>query len=178
MKAFTLLELIVTIAVLSILLAVAVPSMQPLLSRNHLKAAAGALAEDLQWTRSEALKRNNDLYVTFDTSEWCYGIDEASGCDCTVSSPTGTDACALTTAGSEVLKVTSHSSFADTNLSAITFSGSPPSTGFEPRRGTATSAGSVTFQSSEGADLKVLLSIMGRVRICSPSDNVPGYPGC
>jgi prepilin-type N-terminal cleavage/methylation domain-containing protein len=55
---FTLLELMITLSVLAILASLGVPAMQEMLERNRLKGAAQALAEDLQWVRGEAIRRN------------------------------------------------------------------------------------------------------------------------
>lgn len=54
---FTFLELVITIAVGSILLAVAVPSFQSLLTSNQLTATTNTLVFSLQTARSEAIKR-------------------------------------------------------------------------------------------------------------------------
>jgi len=54
---FTFLELIITIAVGAILLAVAVPSFQSLLTNNRLTATTNTLVYSLQTARSEAIKR-------------------------------------------------------------------------------------------------------------------------
>jgi len=54
---FSFLELIITIAVGSILLAVAVPSFQSLLTNNKLTATTNTLVFSLQTARSEAIKR-------------------------------------------------------------------------------------------------------------------------
>ena len=50
-------------------------------------------------------------------------------------------------------------------------------TGFSRIRGTAT-AGQVNLLTSAGFDLRVVVSTRGRVRTCSPSHNVTGYPSC
>lgn len=54
---FTFLELVITIAVGSILLAVAIPSFQSLISNNKLTATTNTLVFSLQAARSEAIKR-------------------------------------------------------------------------------------------------------------------------
>ena len=57
----------------------------------------------------------------------------------------------------------------------------PASTHFDPIRGVADN-GSVTFRSGAGREIKVLVSALGRVRLCSPAgaSHVPGYDtgGC
>ena len=164
---FTLLELLIVVSVLTILLAVAIPSMQALLTRNHLKAAAQALAEDLQWTRSESIVRNQMLRVVFDVNHWCYGIDEdasaTNSCDCR-RSPGETGACSL--------KQVSGAAFP-----GITLAGTFAATRFEPRRATALN-GSLTLTAANGLALRVVLSRLGRVRICAPAGSFAGYEPC
>jgi type IV fimbrial biogenesis protein FimT len=162
---FTLLELLLVVSVLAILMLIAVPSMRSMLTRNYLKAAAQSIAEDLQWTRSEAIKRNRMLRVTFDVNQWCYGIDEegSADCDCRLS-PDATGACAL--------QRRSGADFPGISLAA-TFSG----TSFDPRRATSNN-GTLTLTAAQGPTLKVVLSRLGRVRICSAAGVFAGYAAC
>lgn len=173
---FTLLELMLTLTVLGVLIALAAPSMQEMLARNRLKSAAQALTEDLQWTRGEAIRRNADLYVTFNLATWCYGVSVTKGCDCRLSNPTAANACALPSNGEPILKTVTGVDFPGIAMST-TFSGQPPEATFTPRRAIAT-GGSITFLSAQGAELRVILSLLGRVRFCSPAQSVPGYPAC
>ncbi|WP_242470787.1 GspH/FimT family pseudopilin [Thiocystis violacea] len=163
-KGLTLLELIVAIAILALLLAVAVPSMGTMIARNRLKAAAHAVAEDLQWTRSEAIKRNRVLQFSLDLDHWCYGVDEPGAlCDC--RAPSGAArACSL--------KRVSGVDFPGVRLDA-TFT----ATRFEPRRATALN-GSLALTSSQGSAIRVVLSRLGRVRLCTSSGDLPGYDSC
>lgn len=57
-QGFTLVELMVTIAVLAILMAIAVPSFQNQSLSSRLRASANDLAAGVQLARSEAIKRN------------------------------------------------------------------------------------------------------------------------
>lgn len=55
---FSLVELMVTVAVLAILSAVAVPSMTGLINANRLSSASSELVAAVQFARSEAVRRN------------------------------------------------------------------------------------------------------------------------
>ena len=164
-RGFTLLELLVVVSVLTVLMLIAVPSMQSMLTRNHLKAAAQSIAEDLQWTRSEAIKRNRILRVAFDVEHWCYGVGDAgaANCNCRLA-PEDAGACSL--------KRRSGVDFPGIGLSA-TFAG----TRFDPLRATSNN-GTLTLTATNGTSLKVVLSRLGRVRICSPAGAVAGYDAC
>lgn len=56
-QGFTLIELIVTMAILAILLVVGVPSFRSMIEGNRIAAASNDLVTGLQLARSEAIKR-------------------------------------------------------------------------------------------------------------------------
>lgn len=178
-SGFTLLELMITLAVLAILATIGVPTMQDMLERNRLKSAAQTLMADIQWMRGEAIRRNRTLSLMIDADAWCYGITAEATCDCRLTASTATHACVLDTAGTPILKRIGGHDFQGVQVVAITSSlNSPPRLVFEPRRATATSFGSVTIDSPAGAQLRVILSKLGRVRTCSPNGSLPGFETC
>ncbi|HET9646330.1 MAG TPA: GspH/FimT family pseudopilin [Burkholderiaceae bacterium] len=64
-RGFTAIELMVTIAIGAILLAVAAPSFRGLIVQQRMKVAASAITESLWLARGEALKRNGDVSFKF-----------------------------------------------------------------------------------------------------------------
>lgn len=62
-KGFTLIELMVTIAVLGILLALAAPSFQSTIRNNRIAAISNDLISALNLARSEAVKRGRQVTV-------------------------------------------------------------------------------------------------------------------
>ena len=78
---FTMVELMITIAIFSILVALALPSFQSTIERQRLIGATEGLFADLQYARSQAIKRNTSVQLQFDETDWCYGLDD-SGLDC------------------------------------------------------------------------------------------------
>jgi type IV fimbrial biogenesis protein FimT len=56
-KGFTLLELMITLAVVSILMVLAAPSFRDLIRRSKVNSASNALLADLSYARSEAIAR-------------------------------------------------------------------------------------------------------------------------
>lgn len=60
-NAFTLIELMISILVLLVLMAIAVPSFTDLLARNRLAGQANELLSVLQLARSEAIKQNQTI---------------------------------------------------------------------------------------------------------------------
>lgn len=175
---FTLLELMATLAVLAILASLGVPAMQEMLERNRLKSAAQTFMSDLQWMRGEAIRRNRPLHLAVDVDAWCYGITTRTTCNCRAAAD-DTDACVLETADTSVLKRVGSDDLPGVRIVSVNSSlGNPPRLRFEPQRATATSYGSLTFASRKGAQLRLVLSKLGRVRVCSPNDSVPGYAPC
>lgn len=60
-RGFTLLEMMVTLVLLSLLLALAVPPLGELVARNRAQAVAGVLVASLFLARTEAVKRNQRI---------------------------------------------------------------------------------------------------------------------
>lgn len=84
--AFTLVELIVAVAVAAILLTIGVPNFRDFILRQRVKSVQAQLVTDLQYARSEAVARNNHVWTDFsgDTSKTCYTIyaSELPDADC------------------------------------------------------------------------------------------------
>ncbi len=169
-SGFTLIEVMVVVAVLAILLGIAAPSFQSMLDKRRLIGAAEQLYADLQYARSEAIKRNASVTVSFSPgTNWCYGIALAA-CACGVAGSCQLDG---------VDKVVSSGDFRGVSLppGSPTFTFAAASATFEPRRGTAPGGnGTATLRSTTG-DIEVIVGSLGRVRICSTSPNLRQYAG-
>jgi len=63
MRGFTLVELILVFLLIGILTAVALPQFSTVLNRSRQASAVNALAIDLNYARSEAIKRNQYVFV-------------------------------------------------------------------------------------------------------------------
>jgi len=62
-KGFTMVELLITIVVISILLATAVPAFQDFIKNNRLTAQTNEIVSSIQLARSEAVKRGTNSIV-------------------------------------------------------------------------------------------------------------------
>src|SRR3982750_2618095 len=69
---FTLVELMVTVTLLGVLLAIAVPSFRQISLNQGIRSASFDLFSALEYARSEAIKRNNTVSVQPD-STWSTG---------------------------------------------------------------------------------------------------------
>ena len=70
-RGFTLIELMVTIAILAIVLGLAVPGLQDFVRRNRLAAATNNMVSSLALARSEAVRRATQ--VTVASADWDAG---------------------------------------------------------------------------------------------------------
>lgn len=62
-SGFTLIELMITVAIVVILAVLAVPSFQGLLAGRRVDATADMLVSDFRFARSEAIKRTNQVTI-------------------------------------------------------------------------------------------------------------------
>lgn len=167
---FSLLELLLTLAIAGIVAALSVPSYQNLLERNHLKQAVESLKADMLLARTEAVKRSSNITLSRhagDSGTWCYGLNQGGACDCRA------ETCSLKNISGADFSPRVNLKTAAASHNAIDF-----------RRGT-TAAGGVTFN-TQRYEARVVFSDSGRTRICIPASaslspgktGLAGYPSC
>lgn len=85
---FTLVESLITVVILAVLLAIAVPSMREFIARQRVEAVAKQVATDLKYLRSLATQRRFAVEIYFGSNdvESCYVLygfnDSGAFCDC------------------------------------------------------------------------------------------------
>ena len=72
-RGFTLVELMITLAILVILITIGVPSFNDLVQNQRVKTAVSDLHSTLVFARSEAIKRNAEVAITRDGAAWNSG---------------------------------------------------------------------------------------------------------
>lgn len=175
---FTLVELMVTIAVLAILVLIAAPSFSEFRERNVVRGAADEVVNQIANYRFEAIRRNRPVTIGVGGSGagWCVGAAlgaSTSACDCmedaacTVGRFPGGEGGALR--GTRLVDSASFDAFA-----------------FDPSTGTPTALdverslviGSPT--ESYNYALQVSVNAMGRAQVCVPADRraIAGVPSC
>jgi len=70
---FTLIELIIVIAIVAILVAVGVPSMREWVANQKVRGSANDLLFDLSFARAEAIKRNANVVLAPTGAAWADG---------------------------------------------------------------------------------------------------------
>lgn len=183
-KGFTLVELMVTIAVVAVLLTLAVPSFNDFFEKARLRAAVDATQSLLAQARQEAVKTNRDVVFSFGgaAGAWCVGANMA-GAPRTALSPVPAAAACDCTAPSGCLVSGQPLTIDSTSFRDVTVSSQAMRATIDGRQGTlsALANGSVVFGSgTDRYQLRLDLSQLGQSRACSPAGKrpMPGFAAC
>lgn len=169
-QGVTLIEACMVLAVSTVILTAAVPSMRRMIERQVLRGAADELRTDLQYLRTAAVSRGQTLWLGVQSGDGsCYVLYAGDRGDCGCR-PSGTAAC---TAGAQALKVVGFAADSGLQLQATA-----SLLGIEPLRGTVTPTATIKLVGRSGAAVQQLVNVMGRVRTCSPGAAVSGYKAC
>ena len=176
-SGFTLLELMIAIAILAIVTTVAIPAMQNAAEKRNTISAAEQLYSQLQLARSESVARTETLFMNISNgSDWAMGFSDDQNCDPTDNSP----ACTLPDLDG-ANAITHRVTFNDHNN--VSLSSTSNQITFSPQRGTASSATiTITSQGDYGYIMNVNVGVLGQISICSPNTDptkyVSGYRVC
>ena len=78
-SGFTILELMIVLALFAILTSFAVPSFLTWRSDAKLRSAVSMIRGDLEMARSQAMRENNFVAVSFNTTNYVVFIDDGAG---------------------------------------------------------------------------------------------------
>ena len=174
----TLIEMVVTVAVMGVLAAAAFPGMSEFIDRQRLVSQTRAIAELAQTARSEATKRSasgaSDLKSIAMTvnpgSSWSVGLANGTAA-CTGST------CVINQGGTAV----PYAVTADQCSGCSMASPASQAVMVFDLRGLVSGAGAetaITLTSPRSKQLSVRISRLGRISLCSPGSTVTGYPAC
>lgn len=183
---FTLIELMVTVAVLTVLMVIAAPSFSDFFEKARLRGAMDDVVALLNKARAEAVKRDRNVWVGLGgtNAAWCVGANvapdpvggalagAAAVCDCTDDTPP----CRI---GAEQVIVA-----AGNQYRGVTMSPTNGNIVFDRKLGTLSTLatpGAVDATSGDGRFLlRLQVEPLGHARVCIPADKPPfgGYPGC
>lgn len=170
-RGFTLVELMVTLAVAIILTMIAVPAVQGLLERQRLSAAVEAVQAQFVFAKSEAAKRSQAIAVRVAAGPpWAVGVGDNVTCNAA--------ACTLTYRQADGAAVTRVHAITGADYAGAVVATSVAGGGFnfEPVRGTV-NPGTLTLTSpASNLAVDIRIDATGRMVICSP--NFGRYPAC
>ncbi len=170
-RGITLVESCCAIAIAAVLVGTVAPSFQRMLARRGLEGAAAQLAADIHHARAEAVARNRSLRLSFVPSAGgsCYVLHTGPASACRCDGESGA-VCAGTATPIKAVHLPADS--------GVSIAANVASMQFEPVSGTVTPAGTVRVQHRDGAAVHHVVSMLGRVRSCSPDGALPGVRPC
>ena len=177
-RGFTLIELMVTLVLVSVMLVLAAPSFITFQRNSELTTTANSFLATLSAARAEAMKRQLRTFVIPVTpgdwsSGWVAFVDVNSNVSATALSMDSGDIELLRSAAlpaSVAIDTTSATSFEHAGVQYAMFNGS----GFMSLIGGGFPAGgadSLDFTNGASETRRVLASVAGRVRVCKPTDD-------
>lgn len=188
---FTLIEAVVTIAILGVILTLVAPSALDWIVMQRVKANASELVTDIRFARGESIKRGQPVVLTFKTvagTQTCYTVHtradtETKTCDCVKGEG---KACSV---GNNPLIPALRDTLVELKLVAVPASTKVvlrPNRTVEkfqalnglPDPGVAGSF-DVEIDGQSSRLLRVVTNAAGRPMICAPSGSrIVGYPAC
>lgn len=174
-QGFTLIELMVTLAVLAILMTLATPSFSDFFQRYRLRGAADKVVNVLASARAEAVMRNRDVIVNFKGagSNWCVGAKSAAA-PATAGDPVGNAvSCDCGVANSCKVADDRELVVLASQVNGVSISALPADLTFSRRTGATDPVGttSTTTLASPNGQFKLRLDVspLGRTTLCVPS---------
>ncbi|WOH39167.1 GspH/FimT family protein [Thalassotalea fonticola] len=189
-RGLTLIELLITILILSILAGVAGPSFLESFDKRKLISATEHLYSYLQQARSESLSRSKTIYwsaSTLRSKKWAFGMSEDAFCNPLITTNTDAKACVLPIDNGDgvynaeddaVLHRLSGLDFDEISIKRSYSSSTIDAIEFDSTRGTTNLGGYryYTLTSELGNNVQIRLSIIGTITICS--DDLSDYKDC
>jgi type IV fimbrial biogenesis protein FimT len=168
LAGLTLIEVLIGIALLVIVLALVAPSVRDLIAAQRVRSINAELVTDLQYARSEAVRRSTPVLVSFrsGTGSSCYSLSVGEVCNCLLGigrACVGPD---------REIKTVSVSRRIGVELAA---SGSIV---FDPTGLPNTPAFDVTVSSPERGALRTTTNATGRPSVCAPGGAFREVPPC
>ena len=159
-RGVTLIEMVVTIAIMAILIALAVPSFKNILANAQIRTAAQALNDGLQLARVEAIRRNERVIFTKGTqSAWTVTVESDASTVQTRPYTEGSNSATVTVTPNNATKVTFNSlgrvvANTDTSSSISQLDIDVPTT---------------LIAAADSHELRITITSGGAIRLCDPN---------
>lgn len=185
-SGFTLVELMVTIAVATVLLIIATPSFTDFLDKARLRGVAGNAVDFINAARAQSVKQGRDVNVAFggSTTAWCIGANAAADPGTPGNAVDPASECNCSTAAASCLVGGAQSTLDSTSINGVAISAIPASFTFDNRLGTVMPLGTTTATFSSPLkkfDLRLTVTPLGQASLCVPSTSkrvFSEYPSC
>lgn len=167
----SLVESLVVLAVVAVLVGTAVPGFEAARERRHLDGVAAQLETDIHHARMLAVAQNRTLRLSLHSGAAgsCYLVHTGTvdNCRCSVGEEP------VCTAGARSLRAehfaTGERPQLESNVRSIVF---------DATRGTSTPTGTFRVVGRDAKAVHLVVNVMGRVRACTPTPGLTGYPAC
>lgn len=169
-NGFTLMEVIIVVAILAITAAIAIPSIMSWMPNYRLKGAARELYSNMQRVRFEAVRRNTSVAIAFvpvvfpaTGGNYRVFVDDGAGAGGTQGNAIqdGTEVTLFTVTMPQSCTLT-NANFSAQTTAGYTYQGLPLNNRF----------GSATIRNNLSRWYRITLSIAGQVRIQVSSDGI------
>lgn len=171
-RGLTLIELMVSLALLALLLGLAIPAWQGFVLRRQVDGLSAQLTADLHYLRTSTVARNQTLRLSLHASSACYLIHTGHTADCRCQVATAGEIDVQCTGDAQALRaqaMTDGSWQLRANVSVLTV---------DPRHGTFSPTGSLDWTHPSGLSLRHVVNILGRTRLCTPGTRLAGISAC
>jgi len=185
-QGFTVIELMIAVAVLAIITSLALPSYRAIMEKRQVTSGAERLSAFLGSVQLESIKRYENVTVSYErgSDSWCIGI------------VSGTEACECTDTNIDTASCKIDDAVRIIDQDNVNYSGTVDGVSgdgafvFDPTRGVIFDDSSLSdFDAGASWDLlsengsyalRVRINPIGRVSLCSPDADaqVPGYDLC
>lgn len=183
-RGFTMVEVIMSVVLLAIGTALALPSYRDMVEKRQVTNGAEQLASFINMAQGVAMKTNQVVTISYDKShhdEWCVGaVSGTTACDCYETDPGESDFCEI--ASQPFVLNNTHTG----NIELMHEMDGDGSYAFDPIRGLLVdlddSFTAELHSPNRDFRLNLMVNNTGRVILCNDlsrhSQGVPGYEEC
>jgi type IV fimbrial biogenesis protein FimT len=172
-RGLSLVESLAVLAVLAVVAGAALPSFTAMSEGRHLQGVAAQFEADVRFAHASAALRSRSVRLSFyDAPEaprcWLVHTGEPQDCRCEATTGAATCEAPAQLLRASVLPATLPLRLAS-NAASLRFSAT---------RHTVTPAATLALSTRSGRSVQEIVSVMGRVRGCSPDGAVAGFRSC